>query len=202
MEALAAANRKPVSPEAADATIALYRRHGQRVFSFCVSRLRDLDEAQDAVQTSFMYALRALDRGVVPQYELAWPLKIAENVCRTTRRVQFRRRSVISSADVDELEDAAALTVDGEDRLGELKAALKQLPASQRRAMLLREWQGLSYADIADELRLSVPAVEALLFRARRTLAAYRERTRSALGAFNLGSLAYAVRSALQSGAT
>ena len=198
----APANQAPVSAEAADATIALYRRHGQRVFSFCVSRLRDPDEAQDAVQTAFMYALRALDRGVVPQHELAWLLKIAENVCRTTWRLRGRRRAVIASADVNELEVvAASLGAESEEHVEELKAALLQLPPNQRRAVLLREWQGLSYADIADELKLSVAAVETLLFRARRALGAYRERTRRALGAFDFGSLVYALRSVLQSGA-
>jgi hypothetical protein len=45
------------------------------------------------------------------------------------------------------------------------------MPNSQRRAILLREWQGLSYHEIADELELSQSAVETLIFRARRTLA-------------------------------
>ena len=43
------------------------------------------------------------------------------------------------------------------------------MPPSQRRAILLREWQGLSYHEIADELELSQSAVETLIFRARRT---------------------------------
>jgi RNA polymerase sigma factor (sigma-70 family) len=175
-----------------------------RVFGFCMSRLRDYEEAQDAAQTTFMYVLRALDRGVVPRHEVAWLLKIAENVCLTSRRSLGRRRAVISSADVTELEVAAAAMsgeADTEEELAELRAALDQLPASQRRAILLREWQGLSYADIAHELRLSVSAVETLLFRARRGLAAYRDRTRRAVGALNLGWLVFAARSALQTGA-
>ena len=45
------------------------------------------------------------------------------------------------------------------------------MPEQQRRALLLREWQGLSYKEIADELDLSQAAVETLLFRARRSLA-------------------------------
>ncbi len=45
------------------------------------------------------------------------------------------------------------------------------MPEQQRRALLLREWQGLSYKEIAGELDLSQAAVETLLFRARRTLA-------------------------------
>ena len=190
-----------VSPAAAQATLALYKRHGQRVFSFCLSRLRHWEEAQDAAQTAFLYVLKALDRGIVPRHEVAWLLKIAENVCLTSHRAGGRRRAVISSADVTELEVAAAsLGGENDDEFAELRAALEQLPAGQRRAILLREWQGLSYADIAHELHLSVSAVETLLFRARRGLAAYRERTRRAVAALDFGSLIFAVRSALQSG--
>ena len=45
------------------------------------------------------------------------------------------------------------------------------MPEQQRRALLLREWQGLSYREIAEEMRLTQAAVETLLFRARRSLA-------------------------------
>jgi hypothetical protein len=64
----------------------------------------------------------------------------------------------------------------------------------------LREWQGLSYAEIADELGTSVAAVETLLFRARRNLASRLEHVRSGVGAFNIVSLAPFLRSFLRSG--
>ena len=46
------------------------------------------------------------------------------------------------------------------------------MPEQQRRAILLREWQGLSYREVAKELDVSQAAVETLIFRARRSLAA------------------------------
>jgi hypothetical protein len=64
-----------------------------------------------------------------------------------------------------------APTRDANDELLRLTDALGDMPPSQRRAILLREWQGLSYHEIADELKLSQSAVETLIFRARRTLA-------------------------------
>ena len=59
--------------EAADslALQGLYERHAQRVFRYCLSYLRKRDEAEDAAQTTFLYALRALRRGVVPSSESA-----------------------------------------------------------------------------------------------------------------------------------
>jgi RNA polymerase sigma factor (sigma-70 family) len=191
--------REAVTESASAMTRHLYESHGQRVLTFCLSRLRDREEAQDAAQTTFVYVLRAIERGVVPRHELAWLLKIAENVCHSSRRSLGRRMAVTSSADVTELEAAAdSFSPERSEQVRDLREALELLPDNQRRAVLLREWQGLSYAEIADELHLSVPAVEALLFRARRALAAHLERTRSRL--LNLGSSLAALRSLAQGG--
>jgi RNA polymerase sigma factor (sigma-70 family) len=190
---------RSVSPESVDdaATTArgLYERHGQRVLTFCMSRLRNLQEAQDATQTTFLYVLRALDRGQRPRSEVAWLLAIANNVCRSTQRTLYRLNSRTRYAEIDELEAAAeAIGAEHEDLIW-LRGALERLPENQRKAILLREWQGLSYADMAAELGLSVPAVEALLFRARRALAADRTGPGRLRAAFDGASLALGIRS-------
>jgi RNA polymerase sigma-70 factor (ECF subfamily) len=188
-----------LTEQARTTTRRLYEQHGQRVLTFCLRRLRDREEAQDAAQTTFVYVLKALERGVVPRHELAWLLKIAENVCHSSGRALGRRRAVTSSADVTELGAAAeSLSAEASEQLHDLREALEQLPENQRRTVLLREWQGLSYAEIADDLQLSVPAVEALLFRARRAIAAHLRRTQSRL--LDLGSSLAATRSLLQGG--
>ena len=185
---------RPTEP--AELTRYLYEKHGQRVFTFCFSRLRDRDEAQDAVQTTFMYVLRSLQRGVEPEFELAWLLKIAFNVCRGTRRSTGRESAFIRDVeDLDELAGPAGTGLDGNERLHALRDGLAHLPERQRRGILLREWQGLSYAEIAEELGLTVGAVETLLFRARRNLAARLQHVRSGVGAINIASLAPFVRS-------
>ena len=74
------------------------------------------------------------------------------------------------------------------DELAGLADALAQLTPNQRRAILLREWQGLSYREIAAELGTTEAAVETLLFRARRSLARKLDRRRARAG-FDLGSL-------------
>jgi RNA polymerase sigma factor (sigma-70 family) len=187
---------------AADAALELYKHHGERVYSFCMSRLRNAEEAQDAAQTTFVYVLTALKRGVVPRNELAWLLTIADNVCRSTRRSLGRRLAHLSNADVDEIEAAAtSLSAETSQQIEGLRAALEQLPETQRRAILLREWQGLSYVDIADELGLSVAAVETLLFRARRGLTARLERP-SRLRALDLASALAFARSLIGGGAS
>jgi RNA polymerase sigma factor (sigma-70 family) len=167
----------PASSLAADATCLLYERHRQRIFAFCLSRLGNRQEADDAVQNTFLYAFGCLQRGVVPQSELAWLFKIAHNVCRTRRRSLWRRRQLESTVDLDALQDVLGRPDATHDELAELGAALAAMPVNQRRALLLREWQGLSYSEIGQALALSQSAVETLLFRARRSLARRLEQT-------------------------
>jgi RNA polymerase sigma factor (sigma-70 family) len=153
----------------ADATRLLYERHSSRIFGFCLSRLGSREEAEDAVQTTFMNAQRGLGRGVVPEYELAWLFKIAQNVCHNRHQSARRRGRVEAAQDLDSLQDVIASPErSAAVSLGELTQALGAIPERQRHALLLREFQGLTYEEIADELGISVAAVETLLFRARR----------------------------------
>ena len=162
----------------ADATRQLYERHSSRIFGFCLSRLGSREEAEDAVQTTFLNAHRGLGRGVVPEYELAWLFKIAQNVCHNRHQSSRRRGRVEAAHDLDALQDV----ISSPDRssavsLGELTNALGAIPNRQRRALLLREFQGYSYEEIANELGISVAAVETLLFRARRAVAQQLEQS-------------------------
>ena len=156
----------------ADATRLLYERHSSRIFGFCLSRLGSREEAEDAVQTTFLNAQRGLGRGVVPDYELAWLFKIAQNVCHNRHQSARRRGRVEATHDLDALQDVLATPERGGSvSLGDLTRALSAAPERQRRALLLREFQGLSY-EISLELGVSVSAVETLIFRARRSVAA------------------------------
>jgi RNA polymerase sigma-70 factor (ECF subfamily) len=165
-------------PLPADATRQLYERHSSRIFGFCLSRLGSREEAEDAVQTTFLNVQRGLGRGVVPEYELAWLFKIAQNVCHNRHQSARRRGRVEAIHDLDALQDIIA----SPDRsttvsLGELTQALGAIPARQRRALVLREFEGCSYEEIANELGVSVAAIETLLFRARRGVAQQLEQS-------------------------
>ena len=156
----------------ADATQDLYERYAAQILGFCVNQLGSRDEAEDAVQSTFLNAHRALQRGVTPDAELPWLFKIAHNVCLTRRRSTRRRTRVESPSDLGAVQDVLpAPPRESADELMRLTDALEDMPSSQRRAIVLREWRGLSYHEIAEELKLSQSAVETLIFRARRTLA-------------------------------
>jgi hypothetical protein len=122
--------------------------------------------------------------------------KIAENVCRTRRRSRFRRGRYETAGDLLGLLEPAAAEPVRDERMDALPEILAGMPASQRRALLLREVQGLSYREIAEQLQTSVSAVETLLFRARRSFVRELERfARPAERAFSLGTLAVSLKS-------
>ena len=135
--------------------------------------------------------------------EAAWLFKIAHNVCLSRRRSSWRRGRIESPADFDLVEEMAPAPSRRSDELIGLQDVLETMPENQRRAILLREWQGLSYHEIADELNLSQSAVETLIFRARRSLAAGLEqppepvRKRDAARAGDFGNLLAGIKSML-----
>jgi len=161
----------PAAPPGSLAVHTLYERHADRVLAYCAYHLRDRNEAEDALQTTFMHALRALQRGVVPEIELAWLLSIARNVCLTRWNTNRRRGQLEVARDPHVLQEVAPCRESEGEELFRLQEALEAMPERERRAILLREWQGLSYREIAADLGLSQSAVETLIFRARRVLA-------------------------------
>ena len=163
------------APEA-DVTRALYEEYANQVFRYCLHQLGSREEAEDAVQSTFLNAFRGIKRGIVPELEAAWLFKIAHNVCLSRRRSAWRRGRIESPADFEVIEELTPAPSRRADELIGLQEVLERLPETQRRAILLREWQGLSYREIAAELELSQGAVETLIFRARRSLASGLEK--------------------------
>jgi RNA polymerase sigma factor (sigma-70 family) len=161
---------RPLAPSA-DAAGDLYERYSAQIFGYCHHQLGSREEAEDAVQTTFMNAFRGLSRGIVPELESAWLFKIAHNVCLSRRRSSWRRGKVEAPNNLEVLQEVIPGREQVADELIGLQDVLETMPENQRRAILLREWQGLTYREISAELGLSQSAVETLIFRARRALA-------------------------------
>ena len=143
----------------------LYARHKRDVYRFVLRDVRDPDEAEDITQTAFLDAFRALRRGDEPERPQAWLLTIAQNAARR----RFRSRAGRPSEVELDAEYIAAPDHEGPSA-GDIRGALEQLRPAQREALVLREIGGRSYVEIAAAMDMSVPAVETLLFRARRAL--------------------------------
>jgi RNA polymerase sigma factor (sigma-70 family) len=152
------------SPESAFET--LYRRHVKDVFGYSLAMLDRQADAEDATQTTFMNAYRALERGERPRDSGKWLRAIALNVCREHYRRAGRRPNEVSLE-----EDPGDLVLDPPTpEIGDVIRGLSALPFNQRAALVMREFEGRSLNEIASELDVSSSAVEALLFRARRAL--------------------------------
>lgn len=144
----------------------LYRSYEGDVYRFALQLVGRREDAEDVTQVAFLDAYRALTRGNRPRTPRPWLFAIARNVCWRRFRAQQRRpREVQLDPEIFEARaDGDGMIVE------ELRSALHSLSFEQRSALVLREFQGLTYADIAARLELSAPAVETLLFRARRAL--------------------------------
>src|SRR5437762_10058206 len=145
----------------------MYRRYVGDVYRYALAVMRNPADAEDVTQTTFMNAYRAfVEKGNRPEKPQNWLIAIAHNVCRQRFRQSARRPSEVALAD-----DIADTLVDDELPSGDdIRRALGQLGFNQRAALVMRELEGRSYAEIAEILERSTSAVETLIFRARRAL--------------------------------
>jgi RNA polymerase sigma-70 factor, ECF subfamily len=168
MEASPAAGR-PLQQE--QAFEQLYNEHARAIYQYALALLANPSDAEDVTQTTFLNAYRAFQRGERPHKPQNWLISIAHNVCRMRwRQAKARPREVA-------LDEAPELVAHEHERpnLDEVLTALAALSFNQRAALVMRELEGRSYQEMADVLGLSVSAVEALIFRARRRLRVERK---------------------------
>jgi RNA polymerase sigma factor (sigma-70 family) len=145
----------------------LYRRYVKDVYHYALALLRNPADAEDVTQTTFLNAYRAYQQGIQIEKPHNWLIKICHNVARTRYARASRRVKEVPLEDhVDQL---AVPDADQPDVVGVLRA-LGRLPFNQRAALAMRELEGRSYAEIAETIGVSVPAVETLIFRGRKTL--------------------------------
>ncbi len=142
--------------------------------------VRNLDEAQDVAQDTFVRAWRALPNFRGDSAFFTWLYRIAINTAKN-HLVARSRRPPGSDIDIDDaqfLESADALR-DADTPLGHLlsreieetvKRALEALPDEMRTAVMLREFDGLSYEEIAATMDCPVGTVRSRIFRAREAI--------------------------------
>ncbi|HEY7019149.1 MAG TPA: sigma-70 family RNA polymerase sigma factor [Gaiellaceae bacterium] len=148
----------------------LYRRHAREVYQYALALVANPADAEDVTQTTFLNAYRAFQKGERPHKPHNWLITIAHNVCRMRWRQAGSRPKEVA---LDEAPEPVAPDHE-QPELDEVLAALAQLSFNQRSALVMRELEGRSYNEIAGVLGVSVSAVEALLFRARRGMRLHR----------------------------
>ena len=149
---------------------ALWEEHADRVLAYA-RRHVPAHDAQEVVAETFLVAWRRL--ADVPGTPLPWLLVVARNTIANQRRSGHRQALV--DGEMARLEGVAASTVAAEVTAAERTAALTRLAAlsaTEREALLLVAWDGLSPTEAAQVASCSVSAFHVRLFRARRRLRA------------------------------
>jgi RNA polymerase sigma factor (sigma-70 family) len=149
---------------------AIHDRYRQRLFAYARQMLSgSRHDAEDALQDVFVRAYSALRADGRPVSLRAWLYRIAHNRCIDQLRRPAPAPTDVVELKFDSLQDPLAAT-ERSQQLRQLVADVQRLPEQQRSALLMRELQGMSYAELAVALEVSVAAVKSLLLRARTSL--------------------------------
>lgn len=151
---------------------ALYDRHHPSLLAVCRHMLGGVDEAEDALQHTFLRAHRALLSGQAPAELRPWLFAIARNRCRTL--LAARREATPQGGELEPSLDGLIEEVHRRAELRELVADISRLPDEQRGALVLAELGDLSHREIGVALGVATTKVKALVFQAREALVAER----------------------------
>ena len=157
---------------------AIYDRYKDYVYRVAFFVLRNQQEAEDAVQETFLDLLKAL-----PNYDIHGTARFETWLYRVTvNRSRMRtRRKVLPSEEWDDVEERLErmpiqdkeqpeIVLLERDRASQLWRAVDSLPETHRIVVLLRYQQNLSYAEIADVLGINVGTVKSRLYNAHTKL--------------------------------
>jgi RNA polymerase sigma factor (sigma-70 family) len=149
----------------------VYDRHHRAILSFCRHMLGDAEEAEDAVQHTFLSAYNDLMASDKPIHLRAWLFTIARNRCYSMLRA---RREQPTGDLAEPVTEGLAVQVQRRQDLRDLVVDMRQLPEDQRAALVLAELDALSHEEIGDVLGVPREKVKALVFQARESLVASR----------------------------
>ncbi len=146
----------------------LVERHSREIFNYLWRMLRDPQDAEDCLQETFLRAFGEFARLRVDSNPRAWLYKIATNVALTHRKKRSAWETRHQALIGDIL--AAQESVEDADLFRAVFAAVEALPPKQRAALLLRNFQGLEYLEIAAALEISADSARANVYQALRKL--------------------------------
>jgi RNA polymerase sigma-70 factor (ECF subfamily) len=143
----------------------LYARYSPRVFAYCRRFLSNKEEAQDVFQEAFVRFFQSASDDRVMTNVPGFLLRITRNLCvneirRNKNNVTFEEYMVIEDHDIS----------DKDELLNLIKRALDLLSPEYREAFVLREYEGLSYAEIAEMTNESLSNVKIRIYRAKQKI--------------------------------
>lgn len=158
----------------------LVLKYQHKIFGLISRYIRDHDEVKDVAQEAFIKAFRALPKFRGDSAFYTWLYRIAINTAKNYL-VARGRRPPATDVDVEDAEyyESASLLKDiqspenvlyGQELKLVVETAISDLPGDLRAAVTLREFEGLSYEDIADVMECPVGTVRSRIFRAREAI--------------------------------
>jgi RNA polymerase sigma-70 factor (ECF subfamily) len=154
----------------------LIHRHQGRVYNHALRMMGNAQDAEEVLQDTFLQVYRNLDRFEERSRFSTWVYRIATNEALMRLRKASRKREVAfedTSGEKrwgDEVRDFARSPLDDvlDQEISErLQEVLVELPEEYRAVFTMRDIDGLSNAEVADVLGISVPAVKSRLHRSR-----------------------------------
>ena len=151
----------------------LYRRYVKRVYTYHLTRVGNVAEAEDLSSQTFMAALKNIGNYSKQGYFIAWLMTIARN-----KAIDFyRQKKELLPLEGDESIVEAAipieLLVDRQLQMNEVIAALNHINLERAEALRLRFFAELSHAEIAEIMDKSEGAIKNLVYRALNDLRQY-----------------------------
>ena len=158
------------------AFVSLYNRYKNAVYAFCVKMLLDRAQAQDVMQETFLRVYENRDRLSNTASFKSWLFTIARNQClnqlrRTNRQVHLDDQKEA----INRIPETPISQLEKSERIELVTRYLAQLKPDYREVIVLREYQNLTYEEIAAVTRSTLSAVKSRLFKARRRLADFMD---------------------------
>jgi RNA polymerase sigma-70 factor (ECF subfamily) len=149
------------------AFVQLIVRYERRVLTLAWRLMGNMDDAKDAAQEVFLRAFKYLHRYDPARPLEGWIVRIAVNVCRDLARSQRQREALPLKLDLPKHNSDPHSSLALDERKHLLDRALQGLTEKERNALILRDIEGFSTAEVASFLGLSQSAVRALIGRGR-----------------------------------
>jgi len=144
----------------------LFARYREPLFGFFRRRLENRERAEDLAQETFLVVIRATARYEPRALVRTYLYGIALKLLAGERRKLSGKEQSMEPGQESAVSAVRAVTDASETALW-VRQALKKLDAGEREILMLREYEQLNYAEIAELLRLPVNTVRSRLFRSR-----------------------------------
>ncbi len=152
----------------------LVGNYQQRIYAYLLAMLGNRHDAEDVAQETFLTAFRKLDQFERRSSFYTWLHRIAFNAAIDLQRRKKRTKNQFSTGDMTEtaepkehLSDSPASIVMAKETVSQVQIALSRLDEERRNIIVLRDLQGIDYAEIATMLGIPVGTVRSRLHRAR-----------------------------------